>query len=73
MKRIWEMRLSPYALGIHESFLARPGIYAHRIRLSPTLRLFPTSFFSGLRSLFQRRQRLAEIPQSFGAQVRVRI
>ena len=73
MKRIWEMRLSPYALETQESFLAYPGIYSQRIPLSPTLRLLPTSFFSGLRSLFQRGQRPAEIPQSFGAQVRVRI
>lgn len=73
MKRIWETRLSPYALQTHENFPACPGIYAQRIPLSPALRLLPTSFFSGLGSLFQRGQSPAEIPQSFGAQVRVRI
>lgn len=61
-----------HALGAHENFLACPGFYAKKIPLiRPIPKVLPTSFLSGLRGLFQHRQRPAEIPQRFGAQVRV--
>ena len=69
-----EMKLSFHTLGTHEIVLTCPEFYTQPVPpLIPLPKLLPTSFFSRLGGLFQRGQRLAEIPQSFWAQVRVRI
>lgn len=68
------MKLSPHTLGTHEIVLNCLEFYAQPVPpLIPLPKLLPTSFFSRLWGLFQRGQSPAEIPQSFWAQVRVRI